>query len=709
MGVSIMEKTYVVEGMTCVICKNNVEKTLNKIEGVNSAIVSLMDNEVLIDFNENKVNEKIMHDFLKQEGYELVINSKRKYSSSFIKLLISIVLTIFLMIISMSNMHNAELSKYYQLVLASIIILININYYKSGFKSLFMGRPNMDTLVSISSFISYLYSLYALFNHDKYNLYFETSAMVLVIVSLGKYLEEKNKRKTTKFIRGLSTLIPMQANLLIDNQVKIVPIEEIKKGDHILIEPGQSIPQDGIVISGSSNVDESLITGESGSNLKTINSQVIGGTINIDGQLIIEVNKVSTQTTLSKIVSLAKQATLNKIPIERFADKISYYFVYGILAISLITFIVWMIINKDIELAMNFALSVLVISCPCALGLATPSAIAVACNTATKNNLLIKNPEILEIAHKIKNVILDKTGTITQNKLSVVESIAYDDSFEKVLSSLEKNSNHPIGKAIKELYTSDAISFDEITQISGEGILGKLGNDEYFAGNETMLNKHGIKLDEQLTFGKENNYSYIGVGKNSQLLGIVYLSDKIKQSSIQAINNLNNKSINLVIATGDNETTTSIIAKILKINNYYAAIKPEDKKTIVEKYKKEAVTAMVGDGINDAIALSSADVSISLNDGTDIANAASDVTLLTNDLKGISFLINLSKKTMHIIKQNLFWALLYNAIFIPVAAGCLYKLGIVLNPMIGSITMSISSLFVISNALRIKNIKGENK
>lgn len=709
MGVSIMEKTYVVEGMTCVICKNNVEKTLNKIEGVNSAIVSLMDNEVLIDFNENKVNEKIMHDFLKQEGYELVINSKRKYSSSFIKLLISIVLTIFLMIISMSNMHNAELSKYYQLVLASIIILININYYKSGFKSLFMGRPNMDSLVSISSFISYLYSLYALFNHDKYNLYFETSAMVLVIVSLGKYLEEKNKRKTTKFIRGLSTLIPMQANLLIDNQVKIVPIEEIKKGDHILIEPGQSIPQDGIVISGSSNVDESLITGESGSNLKTINSQVIGGTINIDGQLIIEVNKVSTQTTLSKIVSLAKQATLNKIPIERFADKISYYFVYGILAISLITFIVWMIINKDIELAMNFALSVLVISCPCALGLATPSAIAVACNTATKNNLLIKNPEILEIAHKIKNVILDKTGTITQNKLSVVESIAYDDSFEKVLSSLEKNSNHPIGKAIKELYTSDAISFDEITQISGEGILGKLGNDEYFAGNETMLNKHGIKLDEQLTFGKENNYSYIGVGKNSQLLGIVYLSDKIKQSSIQAINNLNNKSINLVIATGDNETTTSKIAKTLKINNYYAAIKPEDKKTIVEKYKKEAVTAMVGDGINDAIALSSADVSISLNDGTDIANAASDVTLLTNDLKGISFLINLSKKTMHIIKQNLFWALFYNAIFIPVAAGCLYKLGIVLNPMIGSITMSISSLFVISNALRIKNIKGENK
>ncbi|MDO4940778.1 MAG: cation-translocating P-type ATPase [Erysipelotrichaceae bacterium] len=690
-----MEKIYEVKGMTCVICKANVEKTLSKLEGVNSAIVSLMDNEVLIDYLPEKIDEKTMQKELEKEGYELVINKDKKIDKEIYKMFISIIFTILLMVIAMNKKYP-----YIQLLLASIIIILNIRYYKSGFSSLINRHPNMDALVSISSFVSYLYSLLTLLLNKDNHLYFETSAMVLVIVSIGKYLEEKNKKKTTKFIRGLSTLIPMQANLYEDGNVRIIPIEQVKKGDHLLIKPGESIPQDGKVIEGNSNVDESLITGESIPNKKEKDSMVIGGTINIDGQLIIEVNKNANQTTLSKIVSLTKQATLKKIPIERFADKIANYFVVAVLIISLVTFIIWMVISKDIEKALNFSLSVLVISCPCALGLATPSAIAVSCNTATKNNILIRNPEILELAHNIKTVIFDKTGTLTENKLKVVEIKQLDDNFKKVLLSLEKNSDHPMAKAIQEEFKEETFELSNIKQLPSLGIIGEYNDDRYYAGNLKLLNQMGINIDIE-----DNSYSFIGVGKNNILLGYVFLADQIKESSYEAIKQLNNNKVNTIMATGDNEKVARKIASTLNIKEYHSEVNPQDKQDLVIENKKYGVTAMVGDGINDAVALSSADIAIGLNSGTDIATAAGDVTLLTNNLDDINFLMKLSKKTMRIIKQNMFWALFYNAIFIPVAAGCLSNNGIVLNPMIGSITMSISSIIVISNALRIKNIK----
>ena len=453
----------------------------------------------------------------------------------------------------MSSMDNPKKTMYIQLIISLVIILLNIRYYKSGFKALFKLNPNMDSLVSISSFISFIYSLFSTYklsiNNQDYHLYFETSAMVLTIVSLGKYIEDKNKKKTTKFIRGLSTLIPMQANLLVDGEVVITPIESIKKGDHILIKPGESIPQDGIVLDGYSSVNESMITGESLPVIKTKDSLVIGGTVNIDGQLIVEVNKNSTQTMMSKIVSLSKQASMSKISIERFADKISSYFVYIILSISLLTLIIWLIISKDIELSLNFALSVLVISCPCALGLATPSAVAVACNTSSKNGVLIKNPEVLEIAYKLKTLVLDKTGTLTNNKLKIVKVIQYDDEFIDVLSSLEKNSNHPIGLAIKEKYQKSNLNFIDIKEVSGEGIIGRIDNDEYYAGNEILLNKHSIYLNEEIEFAKNNNYSYIGVGKNNKLLGIVYLADEIKEDSFKAITQLKQRNIKTLART----------------------------------------------------------------------------------------------------------------------------------------------------------------
>ena len=708
-----MEKTYEVKGMTCVICKSNVEKTLNNLDGVNSAVVSLMDNEVLVDFDEGKVSETIMHDALAKENYELVINRNKEIDSYIVKLIVSVVLTIILMIVSMSSMDNPRSTMLIQLMMALVIIILNIRYYQSGFKALFRLNPNMDSLVSISSFVSFIYSLYATYNivNNKtgYHLYYETSAMVLVIVSLGKYIEEKNKKKTTKFIRGLSTLIPMQANLITDDGIVITPIEKIKKNDLILIKPGESIPQDGIVEKGISTVDESLITGESAAAYKTVDSQVIGGTINIDGELTVRVNKNSTQTTLSKIVSLTKQASIAKIPVERFADKISSYFVYGVLAVSLLTLLIWLITSKNIELSLNFALSVLVISCPCALGLATPSAIAVACNTASKNGVLIKNPEILELAYKLKTLVLDKTGTLTENKLEIVKVLKYDDEFENVVASLEANSNHPIAKAIQEKYGKGTLKFDTVTQISGEGI--GVTNDTYcyYAGNDIMLGKHSIKLDEEIEFARQNNYSYIGVGKDDKLLGVIYLADRIKQDSKNAIDKLKQKNIKLIMATGDNEIVAKNVCDILEIDEYLANVKPQDKQDLIIKNKEDGITGMVGDGINDAVALSSADVSITLSDGTDIANAASDISLLSNNLSDISFVIDLSKKTMSIIKQNMFWALFYNALFVPVAAGVFYaNFNIKLNPMIGAFTMSLSSIIVIANALRIRKIKKEN-
>ncbi|MBR3252083.1 MAG: metal-transporting ATPase, partial [Erysipelotrichaceae bacterium] len=570
-------------------------------------------------------------------------------------------------------------------------------------------RPNMDALVSISSSVSYLYSLYVLFTgNEKYSLYFETAAMVLVIVSIGKYIEGNNKKKAAKTIRGLATLIPMQANLLKDDEVVIIPIDELKKNDIVVVRPGESIPQDGIVIGGSSQVDESMITGESLPSNKNIDDQVIGGTVNINGEIKVRISKNAGQTTLSKIINLTKQATMSKIPVERFADAVSNYFVFTVMGISLITFIIWMIIDKNIETALNFALSVLVISCPCALGLATPAAIMVATGNAARNGVLIKNPEILEVAGKLKYVILDKTGTLTKNKLEIIEIRKYEDEFDNVISSLEKGSNHPIARAIKEKYPDGDLSFDSLEQISAEGLEGKIGSDVYYAGNLKLISRYAKAKKADIDYALDNSYSFIMVGKNEKLLGIVYLADALKDSSASAIESLKKRGIIPIMCTGDNDLTAKNIANKLKIDEFLSSVTPQDKNELVMNKKKDGKVGMVGDGVNDAIALTNADVSFAVANGTDIAYASSDVVLMSNSILDVSFMIDLAKKTMKIIKQNLFWALFYNAIFIPVAAGVFYRsLNLSLNPMIGAMTMSISSIVVLSNALRINTVKKE--
>ena len=399
---------------------------------------------------------------------------------------------------------------------------------------------------------------------------------------------------------------------------------------------------------------------------------------------------------------------MSKIPVERFADGVSNYFVFAVMGISLLTFIIWMIIDKDIETALNFALSVLVISCPCALGLATPAAIMVATGNAAKNGVLIKNPEILEVAGKLRYVILDKTGTLTKNKLEIIEIRRYDDEFDNVISSLEKGSNHPIAKAIKERYPDGDLNFDSLEQISAEGLEGKIGNDVYYAGNLKLISKYAQAKKEDIDYAKDNSYSFIMVGKNEKLLGIVYLADALKDSSASAIESLKKRGIVPIMCTGDNDLTAKNIANKLKIDEFLSSVTPQDKNDLVMTKKKDGKVGMVGDGVNDAIALTNADVSFAVANGTDIAYASSDVVLMSNSILDVSFTIDLAKKSMRIIKQNLFWALFYNAIFIPVAAGVFYKsLNLSLNPMIGAMTMSISSIVVLSNALRINTVKKE--
>lgn len=707
-----MEKTYEVKGMSCIICKGNVEKALKQLDGVSSGKVNLLENEVTVEYDENKVSEDQLAEAVKDAGYELIIKKNEQIDSEKLLMIISIILTIILMYFSMGHMfglHIPHYGKYIQWILCTIIIILNRHYYISGFKSLKVLRPNMDALVSISSFVSYIYSLYVLFTgNEKYSLYFETAAMVLVIVSIGKFIEGSNKKKTTKAIRGLATLIPMQANLIKDDEVIIIPIDELKKNDVVLVKPGESIPQDGVIIKGSSNLDESMITGESLPQSKTIDDEVIGGTVNINGQIEVRITKNAAQSTLSKIISLTKQATMNKIPVERFADSIANHFVFAVMAISLITFIVWMIIDKDLEQALNFALSVLVISCPCALGLATPAAVMVASGNAARNGVLIKNPEVLEVAGKLKYVILDKTGTLTKNKLEIVDITSYDDDLINVLSSLEKGSNHPIAKAINETYPDGDLIFEKLEQRSGEGLIGQINKDIYYAGNLKLANKYTKVNEEDLNEARTNNYSFICVGKNDKLLGIVYLADVLKESSKQAVASLKNRNIIPIMCTGDNELTARSIAKKLSIDEFLFSVTPQDKNKLVNEKKQEGKVGMVGDGVNDAIALSSADVSFAVGGGTDVAYASSDIVLMSNSILDVSFMIDLAAKTMRIIKQNLFWALFYNAIFIPLAAGVFYKsLNLSLNPMIGAMTMSVSSIVVLSNALRINTVKKE--
>ena len=744
----MIRKKFSVEGMTCASCSAHVEHDVASVKGVNHVEVSLMTNSMIVEYDETIINEDMIMKAVADGGYlakpyiknrQLNSDNQRVEKRKLKNLISSIVLMVILMYFSMGSMLHLPLPKIFenyqyaylngliQLALLIPIIILNKHYFTSGFKRLFKLSPNMDSLIALGSGASLVYGLFALvmivIGIKKYDidliqryhmeLYFESAGMILTLVSLGKYFENRSKRKTTQAISKLLDLTPKTAVLLQDNQEVQINVDDIKINDVLLVRPGSVIPIDGKVIDGISSVDESTLTGESMPVLKEKTSLVKSGTTNINGILKIMATCESNDTTLQKIIDLVDAASNSKAPIARLADKISLYFVPFVIGISILTFIIWMIIKKDFEFSLARSISVLVISCPCALGLATPVAIMVGTYKAVNYGILIKSGESLETLHKVDTIILDKTGTITYGKPQVTDMIAYDiseDELLKIAYSLEKNSEHPLSYSINQLAISKKIDSYEVINFEsmlGKGIKGTIHNQEYFIGNNNFMNQ----AYDQKTYQELVNKGkiVIFVFTKNQVLGMIALKDEVKPTTMEAISQFKTLQIKPIMLTGDGEATASVIAKECGIDKVIARVLPDEKAKVVEKVKAQnKVVAMVGDGINDSVALTLADVGIAMGGGTDIAIESAEVVLMKNDLSEVATAIYLSKKVISNIKMNLFWAFFYNILFIPIAAGVLYApFKLTLSPMICALAMSLSSICVVLNALRINNFKKE--
>ena len=696
-----MKRNIKISGMTCVICKNTVEKGVNKLEGVNECVVNLLDDSADVDFDENIISIDKINDTINSLGYKVYTESNKNTEK--IKLIITTILTIILFIYNMFLMNNMDLSRnlyYLEVLITLIVFIVNRQIFIKAFNSIKTNSLGMDVLVSLSSIISFIYSLILLVFNISGHLYFETGSMVIFFVSIGKYIEHVNLKKTVKTIKGLSTLKPMFAYKVIDGKETKIAYSDIKKRDILLVKNGETIPTDGIIVEGICEVDESLITGESLPLNKKEGDEVIGGSILTSGLIKIEVNKNPNSSMLNSIITSAKNVLNKKTNIQLMADIIAKYFVYVVISISIITFIIWLTISKDIETSIKYALSVLIISCPCSFGIATPCAIACGVSSATKNSILIKDPSVFENMPKIKTIILDKTGTITENKLIIKDNISLDNEYNDILFNLESKSNHPIAKTIISNINGNKIDIKDINELSGYGIIGNYNNEIVGVGNKDLLIKYNIKNNII-----EKNGSYLYTFKDNKLIGYLVLQDKLKDDSIETINKLKNNGLYTVLASGDSDKQVKLVSQEVNIDKYYSRIKPQDKLSIVEEYLNNGAVAMVGDGINDVTALNKASVSISMSNGSDITSNCADVVLLDNKVSKVNFLLGLSKYTKKIIKENIFWALFYNALLIPIAAGVLVPLNISLNPSYGAISMLISSIIVISNALRILKYK----
>lgn len=741
-----MKKKYYVEGMTCAACCVHVEEAVNKIKAVKSASVNLFSKELFVEANVDVTKEIIKN--VSKAGYKVILEDeyvfveKKDYKK--IKMIISLSLSVVLMYFAMGHMlglpvftfmkdlNNAVVLVLIQVVLALSVIIININYFVNGFKKLFILKPNMDSLIAIGSSCSFLYSLYSyimiIINNGNlevvkelfHNLYFDSSAMILALVSLGKFLEGSSTKKTQKSIKDLIKLIPDTA-LLCDEMgnYRKVLLKEVKEKDIVLVNQGMIIPVDGKVISGLASVDESRITGESVPVLKEVNDEVISSSIVISGSIKVKAEKVMEDTTISKIIKLVDEASNSKAPISRFADKVAGIFAFIVITISLLAFSIYMLLGFDLSFALNIAISVLVISCPCALGLATPVAIMVGTGVAAKHHLIIKSAAVLENSNKIKNIVFDKTGTITYGKPEVVDIISYQESNDFVLKiaySLESLSSHPFAYAINNKANNlnlEKYEVNDFETIEGVGLKGVINNKIYYAGNLKGLSllKNNIlskDIENQIDRIYQNGSNIIIVYNEKEIIGLIVIKDKVKENASQAIKYLKNLGIKPIIVTGDKLEVAKKVANEVGIDEVIAQVMPVDKAKVVKDIKtnNQGLVAMVGDGVNDAIALVEADVSFAIGNGTDVAVDSCDIILLTNDLMAIYTAIKLSKKVMKTIKMNLFWAFFYNCIGISLASGILYpSFGILLTPMIGALSMSISSLFVVTNALTINRFK----
>ena len=747
-----MEKVvYDVTGMTCSSCVASVENSVKKMEGVDKVAVSLLTNSMIVEFDEKKVKANEIVDVVIDAGYSASVKGKEKskeHSENAIdkeikemkfRLQTSLFFMIILMYVAMGEMiklpmpnflvgvENALTMAFTQFLLVLPIMYVNRKYFEIGFKSLFRRKPNMDSLIAVGSSAAVLYGIFAIYQigHGlaiqdmilvhKYSmdLYIESAGTILGLITLGKYLEVKAKGKTSDAIQKLVDLSPKTAIILKDNIETEVLIEDVVVGDIVLVKPGYVVPVDGIVIEGSTFIDESALTGESLPIEKTIGSKVVGATINSTGFVKIEVSNVGEDTTLAKIIELVENANTTKAPIAKLADQISGIFVPLVMAISLITFIVWFIITKDFSASLAPAIAVLVISCPCALGLATPVAIMVGTGIGAEHGILFKSAEALEVLHKVDTVILDKTGTITEGSLDVVDIVTFNNHDEKeVLSlfvSLEKVSEHPLGEAIVaygEANNVKLIGVDSFEAIVGQGIKGIVNNEVYYIGNKRLLDSNNIEFSAIVSiaddFAREGK-TPIYLANEKEVMSILTLADTIKDDSKEAIMQMQALGLNVVMLTGDNIITAEAIKKSVNISEVVAEVMPDEKEAVIQKYQDQGkIVAMVGDGINDSIALVRADVGIAIGAGSDVAIESADTVLMNNRLSDVVSAIKVSKDTIKNIKQNLFWAFFYNTLGIPLAAGVFAGLGLMLSPSFAAAAMSLSSITVVLNALRLR-------
>ena len=730
-----------IDGMTCSACSNGLEKYLNKQEGIQNASVNLVMANASIEYDEKILDQVKIEEFVKQAGFkslgefkEIKIENKNKKEK--IKFIIFTLLAILLMYISMGHMINLPVPEIIDhkinpinytiilLILTIAFIIYGFDILKNGYKNLIHKTPNMDTLVGIGVISSFIYSLYGMYmiikgNHNyTMNLYFESAAIVIYFIKLGRYIDGISKDKTKEAISKLVKITPDKAIIKRDGVEKEVTLDEIQKGDIVISRPGEKIAVDGEIILGKAHLDESFITGESKPVTKDIESKVIAGSINYDGYIEYKAERIGKESTISEIVKLVVEASNTKAPISKIADKVSGFFVPAVIIIAIITFIVYLILGNSFSVALTTFVTVLVVACPCSLGLATPLAIIVSEGLCATNGILVKKSEILENAQKVNTIIFDKTGTLTYGKLKISEIINHSNIENKdllqMVGSIEIKGTHPIGKAFTDYLEENKLEFldvDEFENITGHGIVGKINNEEIVIGNAKIIEKYNIenKYQEEEKRLAQNGNSIIYVAKEKQIIALIGVNDIVRENSKEVIDILNKNKIETIMLTGDNKETAEKIANEIGITKIISNVLPSEKADIVKKLKKEnKFVMMCGDGINDSPALANANIGVSVNSGTDIAMDSSDVILARNNLNSIINLISISKKTIRNIKQNLFWAFFYNLLMIPIAIGILKPIGISINPMIASIAMVFSSITVILNASRLKNIKLNN-
>lgn len=742
-----MIKDFEVSGMSCAACSSHVEKSVRAVNGVNEVTVNLLKNSMRVEYDDAITTVSDIISAVESGGYgasekgeKIPIKKEKEKNNTLMRIIVSFAFLIPLMYISMGHMFNAPFLGFFedvknapafaftQFLLTLPIIGVNFKYYSNGFKMLWRRSPNMDSLIAVGSAAAELYGIVAIYimcsalargdmsvlHSYMMNLYFESAAMILTLITLGKYLEERAKRKTNSSLEGLIKLMPDTAVTERDGNEITVPTSEIKQGDIIIAKAGMVIALDGEVVYGTAAVDESTITGESIPVEKTEGDTVTGATIVKSGYLKVKVTHIGENTTLAKIIKLVEDAASSKAPIARMADKISGVFVPIVIAIALITLVCWLIAGKSFSFALDMAISVLVISCPCALGLATPTAIMVGMGKGALMGVLVKSAEALEKLHNVKTVVLDKTGTITEGKPYVTDVFPVGVSENELLiiaNSIESCSSHPLSVAITEKCAGlERCIISGFKEIEGRGLEGVVDGRIVLAGNAKLMQERGIEFQEKTSAALEGKIPvYFAV--DGKIAGIMAIADRIKENSANAVKELKKMNIRAIMITGDNKRTAEAIAKKAGINEVIAGVLPSDKEKYIRDFKNGGdMVAMVGDGVNDAPALNRADVGIAVGNGTDIAIDSADIVIMNNDIYDVVKAIKLSKAVMKNIKQNLFWAFFYNACGIPIAAGVLYhSFNLKLSPMIGALAMSFSSVFVVSNALRLRFFNCDNK